>query len=67
MNKTIKFYLHNNNDASEIRCNLREDEVPPEIIDPLTSGLYDYFYEVGFDVEYNDQGKIMNVKMIPKR
>lgn len=63
MNK-VSFYLHNNNDSSEIRHNLREDEIPERLVDPLTEELRSFFYEVEFAVTYDDNGKITNVEMV---
>lgn len=59
------FYLHNDNNLSEIKSNLRED-VDDAIVNTLAEQLYDFFYEVGFDVEYNEDGKIISVKMKKK-
>ena len=52
MSNKIKFYLHNNYQANEIRELLTDDEIPHDIVESLTEEIYGAFYEIGFDVEY---------------
>jgi hypothetical protein len=66
MPQSIKFYLHNNYDKGGLNELLDDNEVPCEARANLVDQLYSRFYEVGFEVEYDNAGKITKVSMIEK-
>jgi len=66
MSNKIPFYVHHNYDAGEVRDILRDKNVPPELIEPLIEQIYGYFHEIGFDIEYDDKGKITKVSFVSK-
>ncbi len=61
----LKYYLHNDYEASEIREELMDHhDVPPAIMDNLIEEIYSKFYEVGFDVEVDDKtGNITKISI----
>ena len=62
----IPFYLHNSNDANEIRELLKSKNIPAHLIGMITEQLYGKFYEVGFNVEIDDFGIIKSVELMKK-
>ena len=63
----IKFYLHNDYSGGKIHEILGDQEVPEALKEKLVEEIYTYFYEVGFNVEYDVSGKITNVSIAPKK
>lgn len=64
----IDYYLHNHYRGSEI-VEYLTDEVGIdnfELIEKLTESIQNFFYEVGFYVEFNEKGEITKVEMKKK-
>jgi hypothetical protein len=64
--KKVDFYLHNDNSISGIKEWMTDErgltDLPENILNALVADLYRKFYEVKFDVEYDETtGKIGNI------
>lgn len=70
MKKQLKYYLHNGYSRGEVEehidWQMKGEELPVEVKEKLAEELYNYFYEVGFTVEFDENGKISDVKQIRK-
>ena len=65
----IDFYLHHSMEMSEIKEYLRDYRgVLPENVEGLAEEIYNQFYEVKFDIEYednkSDETKIRKIRLI---
>jgi hypothetical protein len=38
-----------------------------DLVEKLADAMHDFFYEVAFDVEFNEKGKITKVEMKDKK
>jgi hypothetical protein len=63
----MNWYLHNHYEGSEIQEQVaEEEELTPEAAQTLYEELYNLFYEVKFNVEYDKAtGKITKVVLDP--
>lgn len=52
--KTIDWYLHNDSDFVGILESLEGYELEAAVNDTLANEIQDKFYEVGFDVDYDE-------------
>lgn len=51
---------------SEVRNVVREAGVPEELVEKAAEQLYNYFYEVKFEVLFDGHGNIVRVSLTPK-
>lgn len=66
MTHNVGFYLQNGREMNEIKSDLRDDEIPEELIEKMAEALYGYFYQVKFEVLFDARGNIIRVCLIPK-
>lgn len=62
MPQTLKFYLNNSYQLSELKeivCN--DTNLTGDAVRVLANQLYDKFYQVGFTVEFDEAGNIVCV------
>lgn len=59
----FKFYMRNTYECGEIRELLADADtgLTPEAKENLAEGIYGAFYEVAFNVQFDNKGKITNV------